>query len=278
MPMVGERYLTLAYDMLFVHGWFHGDLHPGNVLVLPDGRLGLLDFGMVGRLTREMRTHLLTLFVAIDRGDHRTVARLFYEIAVKDKRVDYGAVERETLEILERNLQVDDMNEIRIGPLISDLTRAAARQGARVPLAYTMFFKALLTSEGLARTLLYEQNPIAAAKPYFQRMLAETFSEDTLRQEVLYQGISLSSLGKRVPITLAQLVEDIDTQRLLLNVRDEEGRRAADRRTDRTLLAAFAITAFAVGTFSPHPWVAGVAYPTGVVLMLGTWLAARRAR
>lgn len=278
MPLVGENYLTVAYDMLFVHGFFHGDLHPGNVLVLPGGQLGLLDFGMVGRLTREMRTNLLTIFVAVDRGDHRTVARLFYEIAIKDRRVDYQAVERETLEILERNLQTDDMSEIHIGKLITDLTHAAARQGARVPLAYTMFFKALLTSEGLARTLLYEQNPIAAAKPYFHRMLAETFSEDSVRQELLYQGISLASLGKRVPITISQLVEDLDTQRLTLNVRDDVGRRAADLRTDRLLLAAFAITAFGVGTATPYPWVMGMAYVAGALLALATWLAGRRAR
>jgi ubiquinone biosynthesis protein len=61
MKTVGERYLSVAYDMLFVHGLFHGDLHPGNVIVLEDSKLGLLDFGMVGRMTAEMRTNVVAI-------------------------------------------------------------------------------------------------------------------------------------------------------------------------------------------------------------------------
>ena len=58
---------------------FHGDLHPGNVLVLPGDVIGLLDFGMVGRLTREMRDNVISIMFALQKGDFRTVARLAEE-------------------------------------------------------------------------------------------------------------------------------------------------------------------------------------------------------
>ncbi|MBA2321247.1 MAG: AarF/ABC1/UbiB kinase family protein, partial [Deltaproteobacteria bacterium] len=112
MGLVGERYLSVAYDMLFVHGFFHCDLHPGNVLVLPDGVLGLLDFGMTGTLTHEMRAYILTIIVAAQRRDHRTLARVFFDIAIKARRVDWPAVERDTVELLERNLQTDRIDDI----------------------------------------------------------------------------------------------------------------------------------------------------------------------
>ena len=73
MSLVGRRYLHVAYQMLFSHGFFHGDLHPGNVLVLPGEVLGLLDFGMVGRLTRDMQDNIVTLIFALERGDFRTM-------------------------------------------------------------------------------------------------------------------------------------------------------------------------------------------------------------
>lgn len=275
MEQVGSTYLRAAYDMLFVHGFFHGDLHPGNVLVLPDGRLGLLDFGMVGSLTREMRNNVLSILMAAQRGDYRTIARLFYEIAIKDERVDYPAMERDSIEVLERNLTSDDMKDIQIGRLVTDLAHGAAKHGARVPLAYTMFFKALLTSEGLAKSLLHEQNPIAAAQPYFQRMLVETFGPDRLQEELHYHGLTLASLGSRIPVALAQFLEDLDHQRLGLNVRqhaDPIAEAAKERRLNRALVAGSAFTMTLTGgvlgawTFLAVPWLSIVSFVLAVPL------------
>jgi ubiquinone biosynthesis protein len=253
MQLVGERYLGVAYDMLFVHGLFHGDLHPGNVLVLPGAVLGLLDFGMTGSLTREMRTYILLIIASARRRDHRTLARLFFDIAIKDRRVDWAEVDRDTVEILERNLQGESIDDIDIGRLVRDLTAAAHRHGARIPLAYTMFFKALLTSEGLARTLLQEQNPIAAAEPYFRRMIAETASRDAVQAELTYQAVALGPLLRRLPAALTQLLDDFDGDRLAFTVRhldDPAGQLAADRRANRQILAAWSIACFACGTLT----------------------------
>ena len=140
-----RRYLTIAYDMLFVHGLFHGDLHPGNVVVLPGEVLGLLDFGMVGRMTPEMRNNVISIIFALQRGDYRTIARLFYDIAIKDDRVDFQAVEAATIGIMEKHWTGNSVKDMQLGPFVVDLAAAAARHGARVPRAYTMFFKAILT-------------------------------------------------------------------------------------------------------------------------------------
>ncbi|MEZ4317123.1 MAG: hypothetical protein R3F61_06455 [Myxococcota bacterium] len=61
--------------------------------------IGLIDFGMTGRLTQEMRNNVISIMFALQRGDYRTIARLFYEIALKDERLDYPAIERETIEV-----------------------------------------------------------------------------------------------------------------------------------------------------------------------------------
>ncbi|MCB9671487.1 MAG: AarF/ABC1/UbiB kinase family protein [Alphaproteobacteria bacterium] len=285
MDHVGATYLRAAYDMLFVHGFFHGDLHPGNVLVLEGNRLGLLDFGMVGTLTREMRNNVLSILMAAQRGDYRTIARLFYEIAIKDERVDYPAMERDSIEVLERNLTSDNMRDIQIGRLVTDLANGAAKHGARVPLAYTMFFKALLTSEGLAKSLLHEQNPIAAAQPYFERMLLETFGPERMQEELHYYGLTLTSLGSRLPVAVAQFLEDLDHQRLGINVRnhmdpvEEVGR---ERRLNRAIVAGSAFTMTLTGgvlgawTFLAVPWLSLIFFALAVPLWgLLAWMVWR---
>ena len=286
MAVVGERYLSVAYDMLFVHGLFHGDLHPGNVLVMEGEVLGILDFGMVGRLTRDMRAHVLTILMAAQRRDHRTLARVFYDIAIKERRVDWAAVERDTLVLLEQNLSAENMADIEIGRFIRDLTAAANRHGARVPLSYTMFFKALLTSEGLARTLLHEQNPIAAAMPYFEQMMTESWSRPALEQEALYQAVALAPLGRRLPVAISQLLDDFDAERLSLRIiekSDPVRRHSDDRRTNRAILAAFTVGAFVVGAMVPTLGVVrGVPAVTlafwVVGLVTGTWTMVRVLR
>ena len=264
MARVGERYLKVAYDMLFEHGFFHGDLHPGNVLVLPGDRLGLLDFGMVGSMSQEMRNNVISIIFGVQRGDYRTIARLFYDISIKDGRVDYREVERVTIALFEKHWSGSSFKEMQLGPYVTDLARAAAGHGARIPAAYTMFFKAIITSEGLAKSLIDEVDPIAAAEPYIRRFLKEQLSEERLRQDMFYNFITLSSLGRRLPVAITQFMDDLEDQRVQFSVRDPdraEHMSARNRMQNRLIMAAFTITAVVCGTLAlgaPVTHVGGV--------------------
>ncbi|MFT5679345.1 MAG: ubiquinone biosynthesis protein [Myxococcota bacterium] len=251
MDIVGRRYLDIAYAMLFDHGFFHGDLHPGNVLVLPDGRVGVIDCGMVGRLTGEMKDNIAALIFALDRGDNRTISRLFFDIAIKEKRVDYAAFERDAVAVVERHWSGGSIAEMHIGAYLMDLTRASLRHSVRAPPEFTMFFKAILTTEGLAKALLPEVDPIGAAQPFVQRLLAERWGRERLEDEGSYTMLSMSSLVRRLPITLTQLLDDIDHQRLRIGVMLEQPKSAQDakdRRQNRMILSMYAITGAICGS------------------------------
>ena len=265
MKVVGDRYLSVAYDMLFVQGFFHGDLHPGNVIVMEGDRLGLIDFGMVGRLTAEMRNNVISIIFALERGDFRTIARLFYEIAIKDERVDYKAIERDTVEIMEKHWAAgSSIKDMQIGPYVMDLAARAAKHGARIPSGYTMFFKAIVTSEGLAKSLIHEVDPISAAKPYFQQMMLERFDGNHLQAEAFYYLLTFGSLINRLPITISQFLEDVDRQRLQVsvkNVTDAATLAMLDKRVNRGIFTTFTVACAACGTLSllaPATWVTGV--------------------
>lgn len=272
MKKVGDRYLRVAYDMLFVHGLFHGDLHPGNVIVLEDEVIGLIDFGMVGRLTMEMRNNVISIMFALQRGDFRTIARLFYEIAIKDERLDYQAVERETIEVMEEHWSGGSVRDMNMGAFVLSLAQRAARQGCRIPSTYTMLFKGIMTSEGLSKSLIDEVDPIAAIQPYFERMVAERFSREQLEKEGFYYAFTMSSLLSRLPITISQLLEDVDAQRLRMSVRniaDPAEMRAADQRANRMLVGGFAMTSAVCGTLA---LTVQATWPLGLVVAAGFYL------
>ena len=253
MEKVGRRYLDVAYDMLFEHGYFHGDLHPGNVLVLEGEVLGLLDFGMVGTMTREMRDAIVSLLFALERGDYRVIARIFFDVAVKEERVDYAAFEADVIEVVERNWSGVSVKDMQIGLFLMDVTRGAMKHNVRAPHGYTMFFKALLTTEGLAKALIPELDPLAAARPYVERMISERYSKERLQQDVFYNLVSLGTLGQRLPVTVSQLLDDLDKQRLVITVReaaDVSRLDAEDRRQNRMIIALFAITGAVCGALT----------------------------
>jgi ubiquinone biosynthesis protein len=134
---------------------------------------------------------------------------------------------------------------------VVDLAAAAARHGARVPRAYTMFFKAILTSEGLAKTLIDEVDPIAAAEPYIRAHLRDTFGEERIKQDAFYHFVTLSTLARRLPTVASQLLDDIERQQMRFDVRDPdrfEQLRRQDSMVNRVVITALTVTAFACGT------------------------------
>ncbi|MEE2752222.1 MAG: AarF/UbiB family protein [Myxococcota bacterium] len=260
MPLIGQRYLDLNYRMLLEYGFFHGDLHPGNVLVLPGDIIGLLDFGMTGRLTRDMRNDLVSMIFALERGDFRTVARIFYDNGIKIGRVDYPAFERDVVDLIHRNWH-GSIQDLQVGHFLTDLAQGAIHHRVRTPHSFTMFFKALLTTEGLAKSLIPEVDPLAAARPYVERLVAERFSPQRIKEDLFYNVVTANSLLNRLPTTLSQFMDDLDQQRLHINVnlQEHEESRESARNRDRLLVHTMVgCTSLICGTaclFVPGPTI-----------------------
>lgn len=246
MADVGRRYLDVVYEMILIQGFFHGDLHPGNVFVMPDGSLGLIDFGMVGTMTDKMRGQLVTMMFALQKADHKTIARVLFDLAIKDGRLDFRELETRTIEVAERHFPPGaQLRDIEMSRFCVELVQQAAALGAKVPTSYMMVLKAIVTAEGLAKTLLHEVDPIAAAQPFFARVAANRLAPEKLQQEALYSVLTLSSLVDRLPVSLSQLLDDLDAQRLKLGLVSEEhpvDRARAYRAQTRWILAGLAMT------------------------------------
>ena len=244
MEMIGERYLSLAYTMLFDHGFFHGDLHPGNVLILPDQSIGVLDCGMVGRLTREMKDQLATLIYALYRGDNKLIAKIFFEISIKKERVDYVAFERDAIQVAEKHWSGGSFSEMDIGSFLMGLTTNALRHNVYAPTAFTMFFKAVLTTEGLAKSLLPEVDPLKVAQPYVEKLVKARWQPQHWSDLGTQNALAFSSILKRMPISISQLLDDLDYQRLKIKVEhieQKQDQQSAMRRQGLLVLGLLAL-------------------------------------
>ena len=286
MEAVGHAYFGAAARMLFEDGFFHGDLHPGNVLVLGDKLdepiLGLLDFGMAGTLTSEAQDNICAVLFATSRMDFRTVARVMFEVGVKTIRVNYVEFEGEVMELMQHHISGRSMGEIQIGIFLADLLQGCLRYRIQVPSGYTMLFKAIMTSEGLAKDLIPELDPLKEFAPVLEKVAKARFSRERLSQDLTTYLVSADYLLKRAPIIGSQMISDYETGQLRLPVLYQNTpavERSADIRQNRVVLAVVlgALSLSAVWSMDkPQLLLAGVPVVTIILFALvgglGGWL------
>jgi ubiquinone biosynthesis protein len=168
--VLAERLAQVMLEQVFRHGVFHGDPHPGNVLVLPDGRIAFLDFGIVGRLTEAARTELTHLFLAIFSQDATRLVEALLTIGVVPDEADMEALGRDVNKILSK-YYFASRSEVGIGALISRVMEIAFRHEIRLPSEFSLLGKALLVTEGTCLALDPGFDFNEAAKPYAKEML-----------------------------------------------------------------------------------------------------------
>jgi ubiquinone biosynthesis protein len=250
-PLV-EVYFKAAYKMLFIDGFFHGDLHPGNVFVQADGGLAVIDCGMVGRLSPTMKDRLIDILNAVLNEDLEQLARCFYDLAIPTGKVDYTAFEADAIEIAERYLGGVPLSEIQIGTLFGDLVAGATRHNVRMPSDFTMMFKAIVTTEGLAKSIAPDIDPIELARPFITQMVAERYSTDRIRNLLISDFTLISKAAHAMPRVLPAILQDIQDGKLAIGVAPgtlKVHHEATALQVKRAIRALLAITCIACGTY-----------------------------
>jgi ubiquinone biosynthesis protein len=151
--------------MIFLHGFVHADLHPGNLRFDVGGRITLLDLGLVGELTDSDRLTNARLLFAFATGDGRTVARLFYDNAPHVATPDYDGYEREVCAFVER-LRQRGLGNVQLALEIGRLFDILRRHRIQARSHMTMVNLALATAEGLGKRLAPDLSLADEALPY----------------------------------------------------------------------------------------------------------------
>jgi ubiquinone biosynthesis protein len=158
-PGLAHELFDAYLDQILVEGFFHADPHPGNVLLTPDGRLGLIDVGMVGRVTPVLRDRLIRLLLALGERRGEEVARIAAELSTPVGACDERRFTADVAELVERNAATT-VGQLDAGLLVLDLTRACGAAGLRPPPELSMVGKALLNLDMVARILDPDVAPV----------------------------------------------------------------------------------------------------------------------
>ena len=217
LEQIAKNVIEAAFRQLFEDGLFHGDPHPGNVLVLPGNRIALLDFGLVGRLTRAQQEALVTMIVAVALRDPDTVARVINRIGVPDAHTPIAEFRDDIGHILERYIGLK-LDEIRTATLLRDLLDLAVRHRIRIPKEYAVLAKASITIEGMIRRLYPKLDVLEVGLPYAKELLLSRFNPGDASSTIMKSLLKFQSLAEDVPSQLTQILVDLEGGKFRVNV------------------------------------------------------------
>ncbi len=245
---VARNLIEAAFRQLFGGGIFHGDPHPGNILVLPGNRIAFLDFGLVGRIGRPMQEALITLLVAVALRDPETVARVLYRIGVPEAHTPITTLRDDISGILDRYLGLK-LDQIRSSTLLTDMLDLAVRHKIRVPREYAILCKASVTTEGLIRGLYPELDIMEVGLPYAKEMLFSRFQPGDASGALMKSMLKLQGLAEDVPTQLSQILADLEGGKFRVQVRSESMDRIADnvRSLGLTIFLGLVASSLALG-------------------------------
>jgi ubiquinone biosynthesis protein len=252
LPEEQRRHLTdlgaaAIIRMLYRDGFFHADLHPGNLLILPGPAIGFIDLGMVGRLDEELRRTLLYYYFALVTGDGENAARYLTVIATAGPGANPTGFRREVTEIANRWKRASSFEEYSLGQLILDSLSRGAQYGMYFPVELVLMVKALVTFEGVGHVLLPGFDVAEVSKKHIRALFIHQFSPLRLLTEGMRGAPDLVDAMAKMPL----LVTDG------LRVLEKVARRPSEnplKGLRGTLIAGSCLVAAAISMGLGAPW------------------------
>jgi ubiquinone biosynthesis protein len=183
MPRLINTLVRLTLQTIFEEGLFHADPHPGNVLVLPDGRLSLLDFGMTGELDEPMRESLTLLLEAVVKGDARAATEAYLEMTPQgSEKVNRAALLMDIKAVL-YDIHRSDLAEVSIGDSFDSLLRAGSRHGVHNPGEFFLLTRTFVILESMIRELDPDHDYLKSFREEIARLTAKHFSLERIKEK-----------------------------------------------------------------------------------------------
>lgn len=240
---MADEILDIAFDMVFRDGIFHADPHPGNLLATPDGRVGIIDFGLVGAFTQRQRQQFMRLVIGIQTGDYSLIARTLLVLGHITRRVVIEDLEGEIARILGRYLK-SSLKELDFAAAASEFVGAGQKFAIQIPSEFSSAVRAFINIEGIIQYLNPDLNLFETLSSFSKKLLADNLSQYNVANLLFQDGFALSDSLRMAPSHLLQTVQDLNHDGIAVRVNDASANILAD--SINSLCSRLCVTAILV--------------------------------
>jgi ubiquinone biosynthesis protein len=210
--------LCRAYlDQILVDGFFHADPHPGNLLVTRDGRLALLDLGMISRIDPQVQERLLKLIVAVTDGRGNDTAQIVMQLGTRMEGADDARFQREISDLV-AVAQDTAAEQMKVGRIVMGLSRKAAENGIRPAPELTLLGRALLHMDEVSRALDPEFNPTETVRSHSDSIMRRHMFKRLSPSALFFSTLETYELAQQLPGRLNALFDALIGNRLEVKV------------------------------------------------------------
>ena len=210
---IAKKIAALYVEMIFVKGIYHADPHPGNILIEPDGTIGLLDFGMVGRIDDTLRENIEEMLWALSLKDSPLLTSIIKRVGKVPPNIDDSLLSIDITDLI-ATYGSQPIHQIDLAAALNDATDILHRHRIVLPSQFGMLIKTLVTLQGTINQTSPEFSLLEAIEPMFKRVWRSRLSpwRQARRMRRLY--IELESLVERLPGQVSALMEMVQAGKL----------------------------------------------------------------
>ena len=215
--LIAKRGANAFLKMVLDHGFFHGDPHPGNVLILPDNVICLLDYGIVGRLDHQLKKYLTDVILTVVGRDVDELISLLVYSGEMGENINRRALKRDLSEFIDSYYEIP-LQEIEVGRLLLEFIDIITTYHIKLQPDLMLLIKALVIIEGMGRELDPEFNMIEHMRPFMERAIKEKIAPSRLTREVSGMLSSYLKLAVNLPRDLREILHRVNHNKFKIDL------------------------------------------------------------
>lgn len=205
---VAQRGAELYLEMIFTHGHFHADPHPGNIVVLPGNVIGLLDWGMVGRIDERLREDIEEMLIAIVNNDTAMLTMLIQRIGRAPANLDEGGLATDIADFV-GHYSTQSLEHFNLSGALTDMIEIIRRYQIKLPPQVALLIKVLVTLEGSARLLSPKFSLMELMQPFQRQMFLRRLSPMRHVRKLRRFFLEVEGLAEILPRRLVDILDQV---------------------------------------------------------------------
>ncbi len=251
---------------VFVHGLFHADPHPGNIIIMRDNSIAFIDFGIVGYFDEKLKNQCIDLLYGIVEQDEETIMDTLTGLGMEGDDIDYGQL-RSDISLIIQPLQHSSIKEIKISKVLEEILDIALRHKLKIPASFVLFGKTIMTLEGIA----LEDDPdfklVDTSKPFIEKIIAKRKNPLYLWKNFMHSINRYKKFAEEFPEKAERALDKIQRGTIKVDIEDTDVKRLAleiDQSSNRVayglLIAALLISSAILLYLPKGPSILGVPF------------------
>jgi len=214
-PLIAKRGAEAYFKQVLVHGFFHADLHPGNMIVQDGNKIAFVDFGIVGWIEEDKINDLSKLFIHLIDCNVKDIVNQLISMNLIDEETDIDSLREDISDLMETYYGLD-LKEVKLGETATQLMLLLTEYKIKIPKEYTMLSRSLLLVEGSATKLDPTFNAVTTFKPYALKLAAQKLSPLKILDRMKTEILELEGISRTIPRIVRNVLSKIEGGKIKL--------------------------------------------------------------